>query len=168
MAVLALALSIFGEAAGRAEEACPAHLFIIARSKNANLVVYDANRGPAGDLNASEPVVAYWLLNGEPDKREKLNRIERERAYGFDTAPGDAPGTYTLTFKARKKRHFLVRMLKGCPVVTATIGGQTAILRRLFVQSKEDDFLPKVEYIEFFGEDAESGAPVYEKFVPEK
>ncbi len=59
-------------------------------------------------------------------------------------------------------------MLKGCPVVTSTLGSRTAIVRKLFVQSKEGDFLPRVEYIEFFGEDAESGAPLYEKFVPEK
>ncbi len=95
VAVLALVLSLFGEAAAWAQEACPTHLFIIARSKNANIVVYDAKRGPAGDLDPSEPVVAYWLLNGEPDKREELSRIERERATGStslrETRPGPIP-----------------------------------------------------------------------------
>jgi len=50
------------------EETCPAHLFVIARSKNANIVAYDANRNPADEWDASEPVVAYWLLNGENDQ----------------------------------------------------------------------------------------------------
>lgn len=117
---------------------CPAHLFVIERSKNANIVAYDANRGPEGDFVSSEPVVAYWLLNGQKDARESLNVVERKRAYGFDIAPGDTPGTYSMAFKAGRKRRLTVRVLDGCPVVIAPIGGQDGILRRLFVRSKED------------------------------
>ncbi len=59
-------------------------------------------------------------------------------------------------------------MLNGCAVATAPIGGQDGILRKMFVQSNERSFPSKVEYVEFFGEDAASGGPLYEKFVPGK
>src|SRR5262249_39724099 len=100
---LALVLLVLVPALGlAAEHTCPAHLFVIERSKNANIVAYDAKRTPAGDLDASEPVVAYWLLNGEKDKREELNRVEKDKAYGVEAAPGDSAGTYFLVFKAER------------------------------------------------------------------
>jgi len=94
--------------------------------------------------------------------------MQRERAYGVEAVPGHSPGIYTVVFKARRKRHLKVHMLNGCPVATTRIGGHDAILRRLFVQAKEGSVLPKVVYVEFFGEDAATGAPLYEKFVPGK
>ena len=113
-------------------------------------------------------MVAYWLLNGEKGKREELNVVERERAYGFDITPGDTLGNYAMAFKAGRKRLLTVHMLSGCLAVTAPIGGQNGILRRMFAQSKESFLSPQVEYVEFFGEDAETGGPLYEKFVPGK
>jgi Domain of unknown function (DUF4833) len=165
LALLALSRIVLGWAA---TDACPAHLFVIERSKNANIVVYDANRGPAGDLESSEPVVVYWLLNGQSDKREDLTRVQRDRAYGVEATPGDSPGTYSLVFKADGKRRLTVCTLNGCPVATTPINNRNGTLRRLFVQSKEDSVLPKVEYIEFFGESVDTGEPLYEKFVPGK
>lgn len=165
--LVALALPVLGLAESPSGEACPAHLFVMARSKNSNIVAYDAIRGPGGDLAASEPVVAYWLLNGEKGKREELNRVERERAYGVEAAPGETPGTYGLFFKANRKRRLTVKMLNGCPVAIAPIGGRDGILRRIFIQAKEGGLRPTVEYVEFFGEDPVGGAPLYEKFVPE-
>jgi hypothetical protein len=142
-------------------------LFVIARSKNANIVAYDANRNPNGEWDAHEPVVAYWLLNGEKDKREELNRVEREHAYGVEATPGEGAGTYSLVFKASRKRRQTVRMLNGCPVATTSIDGHEGILRKIFVKSKEG-LSPSVEYVELFGEDLATGGPLYEKFVPEK
>jgi len=147
---------------------CPAHLFVIERSKNANVVVYDANLGSTGHFDSSKPVVVYWLLSGDKDRREKLTRMEQDHAYGVVVTSGSASGTYALAFKALRKRHMTLRMLNGCPVVTTSIDGKKGILRRLFVQSKEGAALPKVEYIELFGESKDTGAPLYEKFVPGK
>ena len=163
LAVLAFTPAALGQSGG---DACPAHLFVVERSKNANIVAYDANRGPAGDFRSSEPVVVYWLLNGQADKREELNRVERDRAYGVEVTPGDHPGTYFLVFKADGKRRLNVSTLDGCPVTTTTIDGRNGILRKLFVKSKEDSVLPKVEYVEFFGKSVDTGEPIYEKFFP--
>jgi Domain of unknown function (DUF4833) len=165
-ALLALAFAALGEAAVPVEEACPTHLFVIERSKNKNIVAYDVKRTPAGELDASEPLVAYWLLNGEMERREELNRVEKDKAYGVEAAPGDTAGTYFLVFKADRKRRLSVRIRNGCPAATTSIGGRSGILRRLFIQSKESSTLPKVEYVELFGEDADKGEPLYEKFAP--
>jgi len=143
-AAFALPASGVAQTAG---EACPLHLFVVARSKNAN-------------------IVAYWLLDGDEKRREELTGIERERAYGVEGKPGHAPGTYTVVFKARRKFPLALRVVNGCPVAVTRIQGHTAILHRLFVKSKEGLGLPKIEYVEVFGENPDTGAPVQEKLVP--
>jgi len=145
--------------------ACPPHLFVIARNKNANIVAYDAKLEPSGHL-AEKPVEAYWLLDGDPSRREALNGIEWKRAYGFTTVRGDGPNTYKLTFRGGK-RHITIRVRDGCPEAVGAIGGRTGVLKRLFVQSKEG-LMPTVEYVELFGEDLETGQPLHEKFEPKK
>ena len=165
-AILAAALASIARGGARAQT-CPDHLFVVARSKNANIVAYDVNRGPGGDLVSSEPVIAYWLLDGDPNRREELTRMQRERAYGVSGEPGDSPGTFDVVFNAQKKRRLIIRTVDGCPVAMTPIAGRNAILRRLFVQSKEGTVMPKVEYVEFFGEDPDTRKPVHEKSVPQ-
>lgn len=165
--VLALVPAFASGAESQLAGSCPLHLFVLERSKNANVVVYDARRTPTGDLADPDPVVAYWLLNGKEGAREELNPLERQHAYGFDVTPAETPGTYRMVFRAERRRRLAVLMLNGCPVATTSIGGQDGVLRRLFVQAKEGA-LPKVDYVEFFGEDLVSGKPLYDKFVPEK
>jgi len=163
LALLATALAPPGAVA--TPGSCPAHLFVIARNKNANIVAYDAKLEPSGRL-AEEPVVAYWLLYGDPARREELNAVEWKRAYGFTIARGDEPDSDFLTFRGGKRR-ITIRVRDGCPQAVGTIAGRTGILRRLFVQSKEG-LMPSVEYVELFGEDLETGQPLYEKFAPTK
>ena len=165
---LAGALMTAPAASSPAGNPCPAHLFVIERNKNANIVVYDANLGPGGDLTASEPVKAYWLMNATDGHREEMNIIEKQRAYGFDVVPGKAAATYTMTLRAGRKRHITICMRNGCPVAIGPIHGRSGILRKIFVQSKEGFTRPRVEYVELFGEDPENGGPLHEKFIPGK
>jgi hypothetical protein len=167
-APLAFLLVGLGNASTSVAGPCPEHLFVIERSKNANIVVYDANHRPAGDFAASKPVVAYWLLNGEKGKREELNAVEWQRAYGFDVMPGDNPGTFAIVFNADRKRCLTLRILNKCPVLTGPIDGHNGIFHKMFVQSNESFILPKVEYVEFFGEDVTTSQPLHEKFIPGK
>lgn len=162
-AALGAALLLLG-CVEAARGACHEHLFVIARSKNGNVVVYDAKVDPSGRL-AAQPVSAYWLLDGDPARREELTRIEFNRAYGFTLSPGEEQGTYTLVFKARRGRHVSLQMRGGCPVVLVNIQGHLAILRRIYVKSKEGGVIPKVEFIELFGEDAATGKPLHEKIA---
>ena len=59
------------------------NLFVIERSKNANVVNYDAVLTDEGKINENKPIDAYWLLyaykNGE---REELSAFDK-KAYGF-------------------------------------------------------------------------------------
>ena len=166
--LLALLLGPLGVAWAAVAHPCPEHLFVIERSKNANIVVYDANRGPGGDFSASKPVVAYWLLNGEKGKRQELNVVQWQSAYGFDVEPGNTPGTFAMVFKADRKRRLTIRTLNHCPVLTGPIDGHDGILRKMFVKSNESSSLPKVEYVEFFGEDVATRKPLHEKVIPRK
>jgi hypothetical protein len=164
--IVAAAVALFAAAAGAEDQPCPSHLFVIARSKNANVVVYDARRDAAGNLDASNPIEAYWLLDGKEGAREELNLIERNRAYGFDVAPASEAGTWELTFKAGSKRRPSIRLSNGCPTAILPIAGKDAILRRIFIQSKEGIFQPTVQYVELFGDDLATGKPLQEKFTP--
>ena len=161
--VLAAALFVLavpegrGDVAAAADASCPPHMFIIERSTNANVVVYDANRGADGQLVASEPVIVYWLMKAQQGQREELNLIERKEAYGIHVTPGQTPGTFQMALKADPKKAMTVDLRKGCGVVLTQIGGKEGILRRLFVQSKHEMIRPKVEYIEFYGEDPSTG-----------
>ena len=162
-----LAVVLGGSVRVASAEGCPEHLFTVERSKNANVVVYDAQRTSSGELDPKRPVTVYWRLNAEKGQRADLNRIERQRAYGFDVdAAKDDPGSYRLVFNAGKKRTFLVRIRDGCAEAIATINGHPAVVTRIFVKSKEEGVMPTVESVEFFGRDVATGAPVEEKFTP--
>jgi len=163
--IASLALGIAQEPPSPATP-CPAHLFTIERSKNANLVVYDARLTASGELDPKNPVVVYWLLNAQDGRREELNRVERQRAYGFDIEPGKDPDTYVLRLKAGKKRPIGVAMRDGCPVALGTIGGRPSVLERIFVKEKEGMTL-KVDSVDFFGRDSADGRPVTETLVPQ-
>jgi hypothetical protein len=162
-----LAVLVLGSARVLRAEGCPEHLFTVERSKNANVVIYDAHLTNDGGLDPERPVSVYWLLKAEQGQRADLNRIERQRAYGFDVhADKDDPGSYRMIFKAGKKRTFLVRLQDGCAQAIVKIHGRPAVVTRIFVKSKEGGVMPTVESVEFFGRDAATGAPVAEKFTP--
>jgi len=145
---------------------CPRHLFVLGRSKNANLVVYDA-RTAGSALDLSRPVEAYWLLGGENGEREELNFVERQYAFGFDVAPGSEPDTYTMRFRANPMRPVAIRLVGGCPVAVAPIGGKDGVLERIFVKTVGLG-VPRIESVELFGEDLASGEPLYERLAPER
>jgi hypothetical protein len=155
-------------AEARADGPCPTHLFIVARNKNGNIVAYDANRTPEGGLAADKAVVAYWLLDGDPARREDLNAIEWNRAYGFDLKKGAENGTQMLVFKAGSNRPLTIKIVGGCAQAVGKISGEPAILRKIFIQAKEGGLRPSVETVEFYGEDPGTGQAVYEKFQPGK
>src|SRR5689334_9122752 len=57
------AVAVLPEQGARADG--PFGLFVIERSKNANVIHYDAHVAKDGSLVASEPVVAYWIMKAE-------------------------------------------------------------------------------------------------------
>jgi hypothetical protein len=165
LALVLLALATPDEPTAPAP-ACPPHLFVIERSTNANIVVYDARRLASGELDPAQPVDVYWIMKARDGQREALNAFERARAYGSDVEPAGQPDRYRITFRANFGRAFTLGVLDGCPAVTTRISGRQARLTRIFVRTRTRFFFPSVDYLEFFGTDLDDGAPLSEKFRP--
>ena len=137
-------------------------LFFIQRSKNANEVHYDARVTKEGTLDPKNPVDGYWLNKAEDGSRSPITVLQRI-AYGFDVdANGD--GTWKLKLKAFSERPITLVRDKRWRART-TIGGKQAYLTRLYVKTDESGVMPKVLYVDIFGEEVGSGAAVQEHIV---
>ena len=142
------------------------HLFTIQRSKNANIVQYDAQLTPDGKLDPKEPVIAYWVMLAEDGRKQKLMWIEREMAYGFK-AKYDADGDFVIMdMVADIRRTVKVRERGGVFRAETVIGGQPAFVEKIYVKSSEGGILPTVDYVELSGRDVETGNGCYEKVIP--
>jgi hypothetical protein len=152
--------------AGRVEpQTEPQRLFHIERSKNANIVVYDALVDAEGRLHPKRPLEAYWELLAEKGQRKKLSTLQRKMAYGFK-ARFVADNTVALDMAADIRREILVDVVGGVARATIEIDGAQAVLERIYVKSVEGGFLPSVEYLDLFGRDPRTGAERHERLVP--
>jgi len=154
-------------------------VFVIARSKNANIVVYEALRTEdKKHLNSKSPLDVYWLdidpeyvkkarAKGKQDDREDLNMFEKQFAYGIKVeATGD--GAYKISLVALPARIATLFMTPdGKAQLNIEISGKQCRLQRIYVHSVERTLRPpKVEYVELFGIDPSTGAQAYEKIIP--
>ena len=162
-ALAALALVALASGA-RADETC-GPLFVIARSLNANVVLYEAHFKTDGTLDREKPVTATWRLDAQDGRREGLNFVERIRAYGIDVTAIGQTDAWRVKVRALPTRPLVLHAGTGCPFVTAEVGGRTAILRRVFVTAT-GGLLPKVASAELTGIDRETALPVTERFTP--
>jgi hypothetical protein len=138
-------------------------LFFIQRSKNANEVHYDARVNKDGTLDSKNPVEGYWLNKAEDGSRNPISLIQRI-AYGFDVdANGD--GTYRMKLKAFADRPLALLRTNGRWRAQVTIAGKQAYMTRLYVATDESGIMPKVLYVDVFGEETGSGKPVQEHIV---
>ena len=141
-------------------------LFKIERSKNANIVQYDARVAPDGKLDRKEPIVAYWLRLAEEGQAEELSWTQRTFAYGFSAKLNDDRTGVTLELKAKIGRPIQVRCTQSSCLATSTIDGATAYLRKIFVQSTGKGTSTRVDFIDLFGDDVNGGGERYERIVP--
>ena len=138
----------------------PAELFRIERSKNANVVVYEAT--------ALEAVTASWILLARGGQRESLSFFEKMLAYGFEVQLAHDGASAVLKLKALKGRALKVVKRGGRLAAVGKIDGVEAVLERVFVTTDERGAVPSVKSIELFGVDAQSGEPRTEKIVAGK
>ena len=141
-------------------------LFIIERSKNANVVHYDAQLTAGGKLNPKEPVTAYWVLLAEGGRREKLSWVEEEKAYGFTVKPDPSVNGYKMTLVAAPDRQITVKKVKNAFRAEAVINGRPAVLEKMYINATDGLTGPKVHYIEVYGKDLKTGEKRREKMVP--
>lgn len=168
-ATLALLSLLLVPGLALAERMAPAagaqRLFHIERSKNANIVAYDAVVDEQGHLDPERPLEAYWELRAEQGQRKKLSKIQRKMAYGFKARFVDS-STVSLTMAADIHREILVRVVDGVARATVEIDGRLSVLEKIYVQSDESGLLPSVVYLDLFGRDPSTGAPRRERLTP--
>ena len=157
---------VFGLAAPSARaEGTRQSLFVIERSKNANIVQYDARLTADGLLDPDQPVEVYWLLRAEDGRREELSKIGRI-GYGFSIKREPAGKSWAMTLAAYRKRKIIVRQAGAAVTAEILIDGRPAILEKLYISSTEGRRLPRVNYVELYGKDLQTGEKRYEKLIP--
>ena len=139
-------------------------LFRIERSKNANIVQYDAVLQSFDKLDPAGPVVAYWVLHAEDGRREGLSSIDR-RAYGFKVK-AEVNNRWLLYLNASPDRSIRVLRWQGRWVAQIVIAGRSAVLDRMYVSTDESAFIPRVLWVDLFGADMETGKPLTERLKP--
>jgi hypothetical protein len=141
--------------------------------------VYEALKDKSGALDAQKPVEVYWLdidpeyvaaarKKGNQSDRNELNAIEKQFAYGvsFEPVAGQA-GKYNLKLVALAERPVTMYIdAQGKLHATIAVNGAQVDLVRIYVHAVDRTLrLPKVEYIDLVGQDAQ-GKYVHERIVP--
>jgi len=145
-----------------------APLFLIARTKNANKVYYEAKLNADGTFDRKEPVQAYWIMwakDSTGKTREPLTGLEKRMAYGFSVR-NITPTSFNLSLAAFKKREIDVHFCGKAPCAEMIIDGRLSILHRLFVVSSEGNLLPHVSEVTLFGKDLKTGKEDTETLKP--
>jgi len=163
----------------------PRILFLIARSKNLNLVIYEAlvEEKDSKTLRVKKPVDVYWLdvdpayvaanrKKGVKSDRSELNFLESYQAYGVGfEAVKDKTGQYDLKLVAVPDRPIRLSIdEKGIPHTSINLTSseskekEACSLDKVYVSTTEGWLsIPKVEYVELFGTSLKTGKPVIEK-----
>ena len=155
-----------GQAAPDGVPAITQPLFIIERSKNANTVHYDVRLTADGELDPTEPVIAYWVVLADDGRRKELNWIEKTMAYGFEIKPAPSVGGYIMTMVATPQRPIIVKKEGNAVHAELVIDGHPAIVEKMYINASEGDSWPKVNYIELYGWDVQTGEKRFEKILP--
>lgn len=132
-------------------------LFVIERSKNANIVRYDANV-VKGQINKESPIDAYWLLyakkNGE---REELSAFDK-KAYGYKAKYNEKNKNFDFVLKAVKEKPMTVNMYNNKAKAVIKINDIDCFLEKVYIESKDGAFgIPTVSYYELFGKEVSTG-----------
>lgn len=142
------------------------HLFHIERSKNANIVQYDALVRADGKLFRKEPVIAYWIRLNEQGQEQELSWIQHTFAYGFDVKLDKSRESAVLHMKADVGRDIEVIPVGGVYRATITIDGAPSFFEKMYIDASRNGWSLDVRYVELFGSDMETGEVRYEKLFP--
>ena len=144
----------------------PQPLFKIERSKNANIIQYDAQIGSDGKLLKKEPVVGYWIRLAEQGQVKQLSWIQRKFAFGFSAKYHRDSDTATIDMVDDIGQPITVKRVEGKYMAVIDLEGQPSQLERIFIQAHGKGISVTVEYVEIFGVDLKSGEPTYGKIIP--
>ncbi len=142
-----------------------APLFRIERSKNKNVVQYDACLLQNNSISESNPVHAYWVL--ADGQKKELGMLERMKAYGIESTEKLGQNKFRIVLAALKSRSLIVKEMKEGYKALIRIGGELSILDRVYVQAGEQfPGLPKVQYVDLFGRSTKTDKLVQERIIP--
>ena len=141
-------------------------LFIIERSKNANVVHYDARLTADGKLDPKEPVIVYWVMSAEDGHREELNWMEKKKGYGFDVKPDPSNNGYKMTLMAAPQQQITVKKAENAIRAEVVIGGRQAVLEKVYINASGGLTGTKVHDIMLYGKDVKTGGKRSQKIVP--
>lgn len=141
-------------------------LFHIERSKNANIVQYDAQVGPDSKLHPSQPVLGYWVRLAEQGQVKEFSWLQKTFAYGFNVSLEPERESAELKMVADIARTVSVRRDGDAYKAFALIDGEPARLERIYVQSSGKGLATKVHFMDLFGTRVADGAERRERVVP--
>lgn len=165
LALLTLAL-MTAPAVVCAAQTGPQPLFKIERSKNANIIQYDAQIGSDGKLLKKEPVIGYWIRLAEQGQVKQLSWVQRTFAFGFSAKYHRDSDTATIDMVADIGQPITVKRIEGKYMAVIDFEGQPSQLERIFIQAHGKGISVTVEYVEIFGVDLKTGEPTYGKIIP--
>ena len=161
-----LILCIFMPAIAGGDDSGRDALFRVERSKNANIVQYDAQLAKDGKLDSKKPVVVYWVRLAEKGQVKKLTWIQNKFAYGFKAKLDKQNNTATLDMAAKLGRSILVKQDGKDYRAVTRIDGVDSYIEKIFVHATRKRLFTKVNYIELYGEAVDNGNDTYERFSP--
>ena len=162
-----LTFSLICEAAIlQADQTVQQPLFRIERNTNINIIQYDAQVGPTGQLDKKKPVLAYWIRLAEQGQVKKLSWIQRKFAFGFKFKFDHESATVTLKMAAKIGRPINVRRHSGSYRAMADIDGKASQIVKIFIHATGKGLSTKVDFIELHGIDLDTGDKTFERFVP--
>ena len=142
------------------------NLFVIERSKNANIVSYDAVLTDDGKINEKKPVDSYWLLyaykNGE---REELSAFDK-KAYGFKVKYNAEKQNFDFVLNAAKDKPMTIDLYDGVAKAVIKINNVDCFLEKVYIGSVDGAFgIPNVSFYELFGNEVKTGEVQQQKIV---
>ncbi len=142
------------------------NLFVIERSKNANVVKYDAVMTDDGKINEEKPIDAYWLLYAYKNgAREELSAFDK-KAYGFKTDYNKEKNNFNFVLKAVKEKPMILDLYNNVPKAVIKINNVDCFLEKVYIESKDGALgIPKVSYYELFGKEVATGKDQQQKIL---
>ena len=149
-----------------APEETKSRLFYLQRSSNSNTIVYDVNILGNQKINPKEPVEVYWMRYNSDGAKKALSFVERKFAYGlsFDRINSDV---YTINLTAYADRDITIFINgEGKAEAHLVINGQSARLKRIYLDISGSGFWTSVNSVELMGIDLKNNQLDTEKFDP--
>lgn len=166
--LVALPLIMSGLAPFSVHNGTQQRIFHIERSKNKNIVCYDANILVTRKLNQEDPIHAYWINQTDhPGERSDLSFIQNKMAYGYSYSK-NADGSIEVSLVPLPARKLTVFVdAKGQVHGKIMISGKASYISKIYVQADPSNSL-KVQYVDIFGTEIATGKAITERILNDK